>query len=62
MALPERPRTTVPMTAKVVVGGLALIGLFALIRFLFHLLFGLITLAVILLILGAVIRFALRSR
>jgi hypothetical protein len=62
MALPERPRETSTVATKVVVGGLALIGLFALLNFLFHLLFGLITLAVVLLVLGAIIRFALRSR
>jgi hypothetical protein len=47
---------------KVVIGGLAIIGLFALARFLFHLLFGLVTLLVVLVVLGAIIRFALRSR
>jgi hypothetical protein len=62
MALPERPSETSMVGTKVVIGGLAIIGLFALARFLFHLLFGLVTLLVVLVVLGAIIRFALRSR
>ena len=66
MALPERPRERMPVGATIVVGALAVIGVLALARFVLHVLFGLVFglvgLVVVVVLVGALLSFALRPR
>jgi hypothetical protein len=66
MALPDRPRERMPVSAQVVVGLLAVVGVIALVRVVLHLVFGLLfglaALVVGVLLVGALLNYVLRPR